>query len=80
MWLTVRLLLIMSILMDLETKQIDYTAAFVHAPIDCLVFVEMPPRFNVPGKVWKRKKSLYGLKNSPRNFFLYTKGTFRCPC
>ena len=63
MWLTLRLLLlVMSILMDLETKQIDYTAAFVHARIDCLVFVEMPPRFSLQGKVWKLKKSLYGLK------------------
>jgi len=35
----------MSILMDLDTKQIDYTAAFVHAPIDCLVFVKMPKGF-----------------------------------
>ena len=74
MWLTVRLLLIMSILMDLDTKQIDYTAAFVHAPIDCLVFVEMPKGFVLPGMVWKLRKSLYGLSQSPRNFFLYTKG------
>ena len=73
MWLTVRLLLIMSILMDLETKQIDYTAAFVHAPIDCTVYVEMPPGFKYDGKVWKLKKSLYGLAQSPRNFFLHTK-------
>jgi len=35
--------------MDLDTKQIDYTAAFVHAPIDCLVFVEMPKGFVLPG-------------------------------
>jgi hypothetical protein len=73
MWLTVRLLLIMSILMDLETKQIDYTAAFVHAPIDCTVFVEMPLGFTVEGHVWKLKKSLYGLAQSPRNFFLHTR-------
>ena len=45
MWLTARLLLIMSILMDLETKQIDYTAAFIHAPIYCLVYVEIPKGF-----------------------------------
>jgi hypothetical protein len=73
MWLTVRLLLIMSILLELETTQIDYTAAFVHAPIDCLVYVEMPPGFKVPGQVWKLRKSLYGLAQSPRNYFLYTK-------
>jgi hypothetical protein len=74
MWLTVRLLLIMSILMNLETKQIDYTAAFVHAPIDCLVYVEMPKGFEIDGMVWRLNKSLYGLAQSPRNFFLHTKG------
>lgn len=73
MWLTVRLLLIMSILMNLETKQIDYTAAFVHAEIDCVVYVEMPKGFSIDGKVWRLKKSLYGLAQSPRNFFLHTK-------
>ena len=73
MWLTVRLLLIMSILMDLETKQIDYTAAFVHAPIDCVVYVEMPRGFVLPGMVWRLNKSLYGLAQSPRNFFLHTR-------
>jgi hypothetical protein len=41
MRLTVCLLLIMSILLKLETTQIDYTAAFVHADIDCLVYVAM---------------------------------------
>jgi hypothetical protein len=56
MWLTVRLLLIMSILLQLETTQIDYTAAFVHADIDCLVYVAMPPGFGVPGQVWKLQK------------------------
>ena len=73
MWLTVRLLLIMSILMQLETKQIDYTAAFVHADIDCVVYVDMPQGFREAGKVWRLKKSLYGLAQSPRNFFLHTK-------
>ena len=73
MWLTVRLLLVMSILLNLETTQIDYTAAFVHAPIDCLVYVEMPKGFTLNGYVWKLNKSIYGLKQSPRNFFLYNK-------
>ena len=73
MWVTVRLLLIMSIIMDLDTKQIDYTAAFVHAPIDCVVYVECPKGFEVKGMVWKLNKSLYGLAQSPRNFFLHTK-------
>jgi hypothetical protein len=33
----------------------------------------MPRGFSEPGKVLKLKKSLYGLKQSPRNFFLHLK-------
>ena len=55
MWLIVRLLLFFNyehldgILMDLDTTQIDYTAAFVNVFIDCLVFVEMPKGYVLPG-------------------------------
>ena len=68
-WTTVRFLLMMSILLGLETRQVDYVAAFVQADIDMDVYVEMPRGFAQPGKVLKLKKSLYGLKQSPRNYF-----------
>ena len=81
-------MLIMSLILNLSTKQVDYTAAFVHADIDeppnynkmsaeekaqTGVYIEMPRGFKRPGKVLKLKKSLYGLKQSPRNVFLYLK-------
>ena len=73
-WQTVRLLLILSIVLGLETKQVDYTAAFTHAPIgNKEVFCEMPRGFAEEGKVLKLKKSLYGLKQSPVNFFNFIK-------
>ena len=87
-WMTVRLLQILSIILNLHTKQVDYTAAFVHAPIDqdpnwesltdeektkSSVYLHMPWGFSQPGKVLKLKKSLYGLRQSPRNFFLHLK-------
>jgi hypothetical protein len=68
-WTTVRLLLILSQVLNLATKQVDYTAAFIHAPIEDVVYVEMPRGFSKPGEVLKLKRSLYGLKQSPRNFF-----------
>jgi len=68
-WTTVRFLLMMSILLGLETRQVDYVAAFVQADIDTEVYVEMPRGFSQPGKVLRLKKSLYGLKQSPRNHF-----------
>jgi hypothetical protein len=88
-WTTVRLMLILSLILGLATRQVDYTAAFLHAPIDedpdyanmtaeerrrSGVFVEMPKGFSEPGKVLKLKKSLYGLKQAPRNFFQHLKG------
>ena len=45
----------------------------MQAPIENDVFVEMPRLYASPGKVWKLKRSIYGLKDSPRNYFLHTK-------
>jgi hypothetical protein len=72
--MTVHIILIMTILLNLENKQIDYTAAFMQAPIDHDVYVEMPKLFQVNGKVWKLKRALYGLKDAPQAYFLHTKG------
>ena len=87
-WMTVQLLLILSIISNLHTKQVDYTTAFVHALIDqdpnwesltdeektkSGVYLHMPRGFSQPGKVLKLKKSLYGLHQSPHNFFLHLK-------
>ena len=87
-WTTVRIMLIMSIILDLATKQVDYTAAFVHAPIGLPpnysqmselekqkagVYIKMPRGFMQQGKVFKLKKSLYGLEQAPRNFLMYLK-------
>ena len=33
-WTTVRLMLILTLILNLSTCQVDYTAAFVHSPIN----------------------------------------------
>ena len=78
----------MSVQLSLATMQVNYSSAFVHADFnkphdfDQLtpeeqdrsgVYVEMPRGFAKPGKVLKLKKSLYGLQQSPHNFFHYHK-------
>ena len=80
-WNTIRLLLVLSAVLDLATRQVDYTAAFVHAEIDKPpnwnsmtpqerdrwgIYLEMPKGFQEHGKVLKLKKSLYGLCQAPR--------------
>ena len=41
-WTTVHLMLILTLILNLATCQVDYTAAFVHAPIDTDVYLDMP--------------------------------------
>jgi hypothetical protein len=66
--------LILSSILGLASTQVDYTAAFVHADIGEDVYTEMPKSFGKPGIVLKLRKSLYGLKQSPRNFFHHLLG------
>ena len=72
-WSTVHLLLILSVILRLVTKQVD-TLAFVQAPpLNEDVYVRMAKGFEQPGHVYKLKKSVYGLCQSPLNFFQYLK-------
>ena len=59
-WTTVRLMPTFSLQLSLSTRQVDYTVAFLHAPVDTAIFVEPPRGFEQPGKVFKLKRSLYG--------------------
>ena len=72
-WTTIRLMLILEVLLGLKSKQGDVTAAFLHATLGKHehVYCEMPPGFKIPGKVLKLKKTLYGLRQSPRAFWKY---------
>jgi hypothetical protein len=72
-WTTVRLMLILEVLLDLTSKQGDVTAAFLHGELgdNEKVYVEMPLGFRQKGKVLKLKKTLYGLRQSPRAFWKY---------
>ena len=72
-WTTVQLMLILEVLLDLKSKQGDVTAAFLHADLDEneQVYIEMPQGFRKKGKVLKLRKTLYGLRQSPRPFCKY---------
>lgn len=58
---------------DLTLNQMDVKAAYLHAPIDCEIYMEQPEGFQVKPKnggqlVCKLNKSIYGLKQSGRNW------------
>eukprot|EP00804_Cyclotella_cryptica_P008169 CCRYP_015117-RA/>CCRYP_015117-RA protein AED:0.07 eAED:0.11 QI:0/0/0/1/0/0/3/0/242 len=72
-WTTIRLMLILEVLLSLKSKQGDITAAFIHADVEEGEnnYVEMPRGFIKQGKILKLRKMLYGLRQSPRAFWLY---------
>ena len=71
-WISVRLLLILSIVHGLKTKSIDFVLAFPQADLDRDVFMELPYGFSAGDKgkyVLKLKKNLYGLCDASYNWF-----------
>ena len=65
----IRILLALVALYDLELEQLDVKTAFLHGNLEEEIYIQQPEGFVVPGKedhVCRLKKSLYGLKQSPR--------------
>ena len=57
---------------DLKLEQLDVKTAFLHGNLEEEIFVEQPEGFKKPGTenlVYRLKKSLYGLKQSPRQWY-----------
>jgi DNA-dependent RNA polymerase auxiliary subunit epsilon len=70
---SVRMLMQLAVQYNLTIHQMDVKTAFLNAPIDCELYVEQPKGFVIKGDsgenlVLKLKKSLYGLKQSGRNW------------
>ena len=66
---------------DLEVEKMDVKTTFLHGDLDEEIYMKQPEGFTVKGKkelVYNLKKSLYGLKQSPRmwyqKFDTYTQG------
>ena len=71
-WSTVRLLLSLSLIFGLETRQVDYANAFVQAELKEDVYIEVPRGFAAAegeNMVMKLNRSLYGLRQAPLKFF-----------
>lgn len=77
-WSTVRLMLIMSIVHGMSTRQVDYQNAFAQATLKEDVYIEVPQGYgDEEGRdiVLKLNKSLYGLTQAPACFFSLLKST-----
>ena len=58
--------------MDLEVEQLDVKTAFLHGDLEEEIYMEQPEGFKARGKedlVCRLRKSLYGLKQTPRQWY-----------
>ena len=69
---SIRFLLSIAVAFDLEVEQMDVKTMFLHGDLEEEIYMKQPEGFIVKGKnelVCKLKKSLYGLKQSPRMWY-----------
>ena len=76
-WSTVRLLSIMSISQGWVSRQVDFSNAFVQAPLNEEIYVNLPRLFcqaeGADKHVLKLNRSLYGLVQAPLYWYNYLK-------
>ena len=77
-WSTVRLFLVLTCILDWTTVSVDFTNAFVQSVLNSPVWVHIPRGFVSklgPGHCLRLRRSLYGLRRSPKLFYEHcTKG------
>lgn len=68
---TVRVLLSVAVARGWQVDQLDVNNAFLHGELTDEIYMKIPPGYThlYPGKVCRLRKSLYGLRQSPRNWF-----------
>lgn len=66
---SLRYILALAAEMDLNLSQMDAVSAFLNGPLEEDIYMEQPPIFDdKTGRVCKLKRSIYGLKQSSRNW------------
>ena len=79
---TVRMTIQYAVQNEMIIHQLDVKTAYLNAPIDCDVYISQPDGFTISDSddrkiVWKLKKSLYGIKQSGRNWNIVLNNFFK---
>ena len=68
---SIRIIIAIAALRNLEVRQMNVKTAFLNSDLDEEIYMEQPEGFIVPRqerKVYKLVKSLYGLKQTPKQW------------
>ncbi|GJZ84557.1 retrotransposon protein, putative, ty1-copia subclass [Tanacetum coccineum] len=66
---SIRVILSLTACKDYELEQLDVKTAFLHGNLEEVIYMRQPPGYEQGNKVCLLKKSLYGLKQSPRQWY-----------
>ncbi|GJY62567.1 retrotransposon protein, putative, ty1-copia subclass [Tanacetum coccineum] len=66
---SIRVILALTACKDYELEQLDVKTAFLHGNLEEVIYMKQPPGYEQGNKVCLLKKSLYGLKQSPRQWY-----------
>nr|GEX10440.1 retrotransposon protein, putative, Ty1-copia subclass [Tanacetum cinerariifolium] len=66
--ISIRVILALTACKDYELEQLDVKTAFLHENLEEVIYMKQPPGYEQVNKVRLLKKSLYGLKQSPRQW------------
>jgi hypothetical protein len=73
-WFTLRCFIVLALINNWKTRQVDFVLAFPQAELDANVFMELPFGFKIPDPgdwILRLKKNVYGLKDAGRTWFLH---------
>nr|GEX37500.1 retrotransposon protein, putative, Ty1-copia subclass [Tanacetum cinerariifolium] len=66
---SIRVILALTACKDYELEQLDVKMTFLHGNLEEVIYMRQPPGYEQGNKVCLLKKSLYGLKQSPRQWY-----------
>nr|GEU61594.1 retrovirus-related Pol polyprotein from transposon TNT 1-94 [Tanacetum cinerariifolium] len=66
---SIRVILALTACKDYELEQLDVKTAFLHGNLEEVIYMRQPLGYEQGNKVCLLKKSLYGLKQSPRQWY-----------
>ena len=78
-WISIRMMLTLSIIHSLYTTSIDFTLAFPQADVETTIYMEIPLGCETPEEdyVCLLLKNLYGLKQAAKTWFEYLRDTLK---